>query len=126
MEKKNKVCKKYNGKTISMPHGAKKGNGVEPAVTSAKNVEKAPNIIQKKSLYLLGGRALAALFIIIILVYIGPGSRICSLLNRYAFCEVSRFVDIVASKHGGVVGQQLQRHNGQHRLQKLRHIRDGN
>ena len=56
MEKKNKVCKKYNGKTISMPHGAKKGKGVEPAITSAKNVENAPKIIQKRNLCLLSGR----------------------------------------------------------------------
>jgi len=76
MEKKNKVCKKYNGNTMSMPHGAKKGNGVEPAITSAKNVEKAPNIIQNKNLYLLDGQVLILLFIMIILVYIGLGSRI--------------------------------------------------
>jgi len=56
MEKKNKVCKKYNGKTIRMPHGVKKGKGVEPAITSAKNVEKAPKIIQKRNLCLLSGR----------------------------------------------------------------------
>jgi len=75
MKKKNKVCKKYNGKTISMPCGAKKGNGVDPAITSAKNVEKAPKIIQKKILSLLGGQVLMPLSIIIILVYIGVGSQ---------------------------------------------------
>ncbi|MCK4295002.1 MAG: hypothetical protein KAY65_17520 [Planctomycetes bacterium] len=75
MEKKNKVCKKYNGKTISMPHGVKKGNREDPAITSAKNVENAPKIIQKKSLYLLGGQVLIPLSIIIILV-IGVGSQI--------------------------------------------------
>jgi len=58
MEKKNKVCKKYNGKTIRMPHGAKKGNGVDPAITSAKNVENAPKMIQKRTLCLLSGRVL--------------------------------------------------------------------
>ena len=32
----------------------------------------------------------------------------------------------MAAKHRGVIGQQLQRYNGQHRLQKLRYVRDGN
>ncbi len=45
-----------------------------------------------------------------------------SLLDCNAFCKVSRFVNVVSAEHGSVVGQQLQRHDGEHRLQKLRSI----
>ena len=49
-----------------------------------------------------------------------------SLLDCNAFCKVSRFVNVVSAEHGSVIGQKLQRHDGQHRLQKFRSIRDCN
>ncbi len=37
------------------------------------------------------------------------------LFNRDAFCQVTRLVDIGATGAGGVIGQQLQRHDVQQR-----------
>ena len=80
MEKKNNVCRKYNGKTISMPHGTKKGNGVDPAITSAKNVENAPKMIQKRTLCLLPG--LVPILSLIVVIYSLTSNLILSTLSK--------------------------------------------
>ena len=41
------------------------------------------------------------------------------LFNRDRLCEVTRFVDIAAARDGGIVSEQLERHDRQQRQQEL-------
>ena len=47
----------------------------------------------------------------------------CFLLNRDRLCEVTRFVDIAAARDGGIVSEQLKRHDRQQRQQEFIRLR---
>ena len=46
-------------------------------------------------------------------------------LNRHAFRQIARLVDVQAQVVGAVVGEQLQRDDGQHRGEEFVGARDG-
>ena len=48
------------------------------------------------------------------------------LFDGNALGEVARFIDIATAQQGNVIGQELQRHDGYHRLQIVGHLRDVN
>ena len=47
----------------------------------------------------------------------------CFLLNRDRLCEVTWFVDIAAARDGGIVSEQLERHDRQQRQQEFIRLR---
>ena len=48
------------------------------------------------------------------------------LLDRNAFCKIARLVHVLAAEYGGLISQQLERHNSLHRLEEFRGIRNRN
>src|SRR5213083_424248 len=48
----------------------------------------------------------------------------CELFDGYRLGEITRLIDVTASPHRDIVGQQLQRHDTQHRREQIESLGD--
>src|SRR6266540_6320399 len=55
-----------------------------------------------------------------------PPNGLYTLFHRHALRQIAGFIDVAAARHGGVVGDELERDDAQQRLERLVRVGDVN